>query len=121
MIVQPMNITADQKDKLIQMCNGLYPDHIFNWTLYPNMIRIEDNLFEDVKTVNIHWFELTCTYILDKLYIDEIPTHNEFRKSSNILFEVFMYYNNNTYLLRKSTFFGEDHPIDMMYDKFKNL
>jgi len=104
-----IQINEEQKKKLLEMCTSLFPES--NWHMSTEngtcgMHARDYNKFFIYQGSNpynfpqsvIHWFEFCLTKLLDKLCD----------------YGVMGLYNTTGY-------FGIEHPVDFLYEKFKKL
>lgn len=123
--MKPLELTEDQKNKLLEMCKVLFPE-MFTLTIqnngYLNYSEIGKTIDYDDK---IHWFEFcmgTLAAKIDNLYF----THNKEKlesKDDNIRITA---WDRRPYHDLWSGFnFGalkpKGHPVDYLYKQFKEL
>ena len=104
--MKPIELTAEHKDKLLEMCKVLFPkykyiifgshpgDMIFNKTV---TFESEQWLGMDDECYSIHWFEFCINNLLSKLRLT--------------------YYN----YVRSNMEEGYNHLVDYLYEEFLKL
>lgn len=106
--MQPIQLTQDHKDKLLEMCKILFSeyelvthDHQFN-DLDFNLIGYRNLKTKNIET--IHWFEFCIMDLTTKIY-----NISDLKKECSIK------------QLRGWICQYEDHPVDYLYKEFKKL
>lgn len=70
-MINNIYLSLAQKNQLLEMCNALLSDNAENGiTLdhpYGDTVVVFHN---DGGTIRIHWFELCCTHLFDKIHPD---------------------------------------------------
>lgn len=64
--MQPIQLTQNHKDKLLEMCKALFPEYEF----YDEKRVSKDYICYKNKNTNfegIHWFEFCMTHLVEKL------------------------------------------------------
>lgn len=126
--MKPIELTEDQKNRLLEMCKALFPEY-HKWCFYhpiskANMIvafkKDNDSDLYDNCDIFIHWFEFCMTHLAEKIF-------NPKDRNTAIIknnFEAF-YMEMNAYSwfiqdpgVRESF---ADHPVDYIYKEFKKL
>lgn len=107
--MKPIQITQEQKDKLLEMCKTLFPEYNF-WFTSENGnsdTRVTNFISLDFNT-HIHWFEFCCnTELIEKVL-------NDGSMSDHLT-------NDASYYLEQCIGFKNEHPIDYLYEHFKEL
>lgn len=71
-----LELTIEQKDKLLQMCKVLFPEYTENknheWRLFRGHIDFV-NFANWEFLIHIHWFEFCCTRLIPKLGLGDTP------------------------------------------------
>lgn len=107
--MQPIQLTQDHKDKLLEMCKALFPEY-HNFELELNsqhdgsegfIIYLDEN---NLHGEGIHWFEFCIMDLTTKMY-----NISDLKKESSIK------------QLRGYICQETDHPIDYLYEEFKKL
>jgi acyl carrier protein len=124
--MKAIELTKEQKDKLLEMCKALFPeltdleirdsmeDFCFKFEhIYIEYGRKNNNL------VIIHWFEFCMTHLIEKLF-------NSFGEDDEEFY--------NRYINNGASFYGigvneiifvmlssQKHPVDYLYEEFKKL
>ena len=113
--MKPIELTKEQKNKLLEMCKKLFPEY---WILeldVPNNLNnkhlfiigfLEGNDYIPGCDLYMHWFEF-CWNILNKILANKPPL----------------------YILEQIQLFGMTcfnkfpsvHPVDYLYEEFKKL
>lgn len=128
LIMKAIKLTKEQKDKLLEMCEKLFPEYQFEFGIsvtgnsYKHLFEFKT---EEYLTINeseepyndlIHWLEFLLFYIVPK--IDRPYTrfgeHNHWSDCDISLRE---YFSGSMFSLYK---FGQTHPVDYIYSKFTN-
>jgi hypothetical protein len=120
--MKPIEITKQQKDKLLEMCKALFSEYKYiQWDNQDldigsplgyekvNQFRISNHIFIS-KTkdaphddgIFIHWFEFCFNVLLNKI-----------NYPSNQI--------NNSKLITDNDLINANHPIDYLYNEFKKL
>ena len=96
-----IELTENQKVKLLEMCRILFPE-------YPDLqfgVKEKHNWSKEYLVFGltgnepiIHWFEFCMTHLCDKVFIHD-ESLNEFLLTFNV----------------------DKHPIDYLYEEFKKL
>ena len=101
--MKSIKLTEEQKDKLLEMCNTLFPEYDFS--MFHNGLNndldefiIDINHLNNTHYLSIHWFEFCMTHLAEKVFIQDESL--------------------NDYLL---TFNVSKHPIDYLYSEFLKL
>ena len=109
--MKPIELTTEQKEKLLEMCKNLFPEM--------DAFMINDNGMilgtwgQSTDGISIHWFEFSMTWLSHKIIFNP----------QNPLIAC----NHNHAGLLESTmsiFYGENygiHPVDYLYEKLKKL
>ena len=109
--MKSIKLTEEQKDKLLEMCNTLFPEYDFS--MFHNGLNndldefiIDINHLNNTHYLSIHWFEFCMTHLAEKIFNqiddeDDIEYRQEFQ---------------NTCLISK-----DQHPIDYLYSEFLKL
>ena len=106
--MKPINISTNQKDKLIEMCRKLFPD--YRWHIEGILIEMfsgmnDAEIYEDeIPIETFHWFEFCVT----KLY-------NEFKRRA-IDIDLYFFTLNPEHCQWPKEY---NHPIDYLYFKVK--
>lgn len=103
--MKPLELTKEQKDKLLDMCNSLFPKEGVFFTINCGDIYYSDRGKYPGET--IHWFEF-CWKILNKI-CEKIKSPIEITKKVEIF--GLICFNN----------FESQHPVDYLYSEFKKL
>jgi len=72
--MQPIQLTQNHKDKLLEMCKTLFPEYEF----YDEKRVSKDYICYKNKNTNfegIHWFEFCMTILINKLIDDKQHTN----------------------------------------------
>jgi len=119
--MKPLELTDDQKNKLLEMCNTLFPEYEkIYWNSgkgsngsseYIGFGTKKENNFVDY--IYIHWFEF-CMIILAKkiIYPLYVPPYCNSEEGLQIGIEEF----GNDVL-----YYPKTHPVDYLYKKFLKL
>ena len=95
--MEPIKLSSDHKERLLEMCKTLYPKHEIYFD--PDMEEAGILNFVDSKNnhnwIQIHWFELCMKHIMVELLSDSA------------------YY---SFFCRENTIL---HMVDFLYEKFK--
>ena len=99
----PIELTDLHKSKLLEMCKDLFPE-IFVVTIQENGYL---NYSDTGKTIDyedrFHWFEFCMTHLADKIFED----HDNFSNIKDGFITIFS--------------IKDEHPIDYLYEQFKQL
>ena len=101
-------LTEQQESRLLEMCNKLFPSKSkeFEWeySLYmPGFLTLEYYDKKIIETMELHWFEFCMTYLADKIFKD----HDNFSNIKDSFITIFS--------------IKDEHPIDYLYEQFKQL
>jgi hypothetical protein len=134
--MKPLEINQEQKDKLIEMCEELFPELESNngecycnkdqgagysysdehgecdvcLSKYPRFQEaFHEGIIELSEGIEIHWFEFAMTHLADKIGTLFIPLSSN-SDEGKYCFEERFHLNN---VLK------EAHPIDYLYKQFK--
>jgi len=116
--MKPLELTKEQKDKLLEMAKALFPEYSFRFgknDYYGD--KNNQYLWSDNKNVSdIHWFEFCLTYLANKIYFPDIQNieRDARNKIEKFYFSTFME-------AIEGGPAGYDHPIDYLYIQFKKL
>ena len=127
---QQIKLTKRHKDKLLEMCNKLFPDTKWHfWESeegdYPQMIGYSQHpIIGEHKLMHpaleIHWFELCMTHLAEKILNPEDKFNDNIKNKFTDFF-----INTSSY-----SWFIQDpgiresfsaHPVDYLYEEFKKL
>jgi hypothetical protein len=108
--MKPIELTEEHKSKLLEMCKVLFPqltdleirDSTEDFCFDFEHICIEYGREND-NLVIIHWFEFCMIYLYTKLIVDK-----------------YNYYSISDAMSNGYTMIYDQHPIDYLYDEFKN-
>jgi len=122
--MKSIQLTQQQKDRLLEMTKELFPEYgepqllksycatEYDETGSPYLrwyIPFEHNNKKTTKLLEIHWFEFCTIHILEKLYRSNLDLNNFI----NICY---------SWNFPEWTILGvRKHPIDYLYDRFKEL
>lgn len=106
--MKPIELTAEHKSKLLEMCNKLFPEERKFFKILSGNIYYSNN--GNFPGKSIHWFEFCMTYLMYKLSYEfsEIPNI----KGKSIHRELWE--------LNKGDYFKK-HPVDYLYEEFLKL
>ena len=103
-----IEINNKQKENLLEMCRILFPE-------YPDLqfgVKEKHNWSKEYLVFGltgnepiIHWFEFCIFYLIDKIF-------NEDQKEA---------YLSNKDFYKGGLSFGDEHPVDILYEQFKKL
>jgi hypothetical protein len=131
--MKPLELTKEQKDKLLEMAKVLFPEYATIEMYYDDDIadsweealldkqcgndaQVQFIIFNwhkpDAK--HIHWFEFCLTYLANKIYFPDIQNieRDARNKIEKFYFSTFME-------AIEGGPAGYDHPIDYLYKEFK--
>lgn len=120
--MQPIQLTQDHKDKLLEMCKVLFSKYEF----YDEK-RVSKNYIcwknKNTNFEGIHWFEFCMTHLVEKILNPKKPSRNQKEIFCNFFWEtnIHWYYQQNGSLPVTSFEAGAKHPIDYLYEEFKKL
>jgi hypothetical protein len=133
--MKPIDLTEEQKNKLLEMCQVLFPEYkkifFFNKDQEGNY---DEEDFISFDSEYIHWFEFCTRFLmskLDALYIEKIlDPVDPYGKTNNYgRGSIKDYPDNWSELWNKRIFyeypnnlngtFPKKHPVDYLYDEFK--
>ena len=110
-----IELTKDHKSKLLEMCKVLFPKNKVD-SLQFGTIKFLINYYErkDInnskitfggwdEVIEIHWFEFCIFYLIDKIF-------NEDQEEA---------YLSNKDFYKGGLSFGDEHPIDILYNEFQ--
>jgi hypothetical protein len=98
-----IKLTEEHKSKLLEMCNKLFPEYDFTldkWKQCFVTLGLKSKVAYDS---HIHWFEFCMTHLYTKLIVDK-----------------YNYYSISDAMSNGYTMIYDQHPIDYLYDEFKN-
>ena len=108
--MNPIKVSDLQESKLLEMCKELYPEYIridfrmccgedtSDFVYNENLGFLDSNGWTE-----IHWFEFCMTYLADKIFKD----HDNFSNIKDSFITIFS--------------IKDEHPIDYLYEQFKQL
>jgi hypothetical protein len=102
-----IKLTKEQKEKLLEMCNVLFPEYNEIVLTKHNTLRFgykETNVKTWIGNMSIHWFEFCVTNLTTKIF--------------NILK---LYLKTDIASYRGRIIQYEEHPVDYLYKEFKKL
>ena len=99
-----MQLTEEQKNKLLEMCKALFPEYVNVKFTWPNRVTFWQ---EKGDNISIHWFEFCMTWLAEAILKDVT-----FYKEGKV-FEVSEF--------RGSWKEWNIHPIDFLYYRFTNV
>jgi hypothetical protein len=113
--MESIEITNEHKDKLLEMCNVLFPKIYFTFRVFPTVGVSNGDLCyyltpESNKRQYIHWFEFCMTHLVEKLIFNKKnnqKVHDDFRE---------FFYSVNNYFIKTPLCI---HPIEYLYNNFK--
>ncbi len=115
--MKPLQLTEEQRDKLIEMANKLFPEYISkrhqSWRFSDDeLIYVKD---DDI--IGIHWYEFVMNWLVDAIYYPR-PERRGNRNTADLIqkfhFHVFC-------TIVGGTNYDPIHPVDYLYTKFKEL
>lgn len=112
MKLQPLGISTKQRKKLLEMGKSLYPTFIFKWVdTYDHQGLVIE---KDDEEWYWDWFEFVLTYLKDKLLSHRTFTSNFSKDTLQLIdgIQALMYGGENG---------DQVHPVDFLYNKFKEL
>lgn len=138
--MKALEITKEQKEKLVEICNFLWPEYRFtfhhldegqpdnkkSWNFLPGFImaweKYEDGehseYYGDVQ-IFIHWFEFCMTTLAEKVIaVYQINKDSEKVYSRMLNEDLSKFYLES---LEFSRGFTKTHPVDYLYQQFKLL
>ncbi len=117
--MNPIELSKEQKDKLLEMCKALFPEHFTDdynlWSIDKDYITYwkYNNVAEWSEIIiKIHWFEFCINEIPLRLY----QLENDTSGISDAHEESFI-----KYLGEIAYYIYEKHPVDYLYEEFKKL
>lgn len=116
--MKAIEITEDQKEKLIEMCRSLFSEYelVFHDCQFDDLNREEIGFRVNGNIEIFHWFEFCYTHLLDKIFNSgKFP--DEYYKTD----PAFDSMNGRTDFSRKISWKKNFHPVDYLYGEFKNL
>lgn len=116
--MQKLELTKEQKEKLLEMCEKLFPE--YEVRIYPIDSYKPENLFiefgkkeSDTYDFEISWFEFVMGELTNKLYKLFFTAMGE----QNILWDLLVKEGFYSQVLHHKTL----HPVDYLYENFKKL
>ena len=116
--MKPLGLTEEQKEKLLEMCNKLFPEYKFSWEydMYGRALKQDFNdvlcIFTKEKAFNIHWFEFCMIWLVVKLRsFSKIQEHTPTQLMDFYNF----YWDVSNYRMTQV------HPVDYLYEQFKKI
>jgi len=116
----PIELTQDQKDKLLEMAVKLFPESEFSWEydMYGRVLKSDfNNVFaiydkNSESHFNIHWFEFCVVKLYPKIQANKPKTIGHAEKlmeEYGFLWDICNYD------------FTKIHPVDYLYKEFQKL
>jgi len=112
--MSPIELTDLHKFKLLEMCKVLFPNYY-----HLNFYSAQSKALQISETKNdldlIHWFEFVMTYLVEKILN---PNPNHPNRGLVDKFKDF-FWQTNLFIMNSNE--GTKHPIDYLYEQFKQL
>jgi hypothetical protein len=136
--MKPIELTEEQEDKLIVMCETLFTEYYFefirkelnaNFTVDFLEITLKSEVDDVTKTVDYiqtPWFEFCILYLVIKLQ-DNLPSKLVYRNQPAYVNNIYGWEEGNKWTMYSEFFFhypkniNIKHPIDYLYEEFKKL
>lgn len=113
--MNPIELSKEQKDKLLEMCKKLFPDNAtwrFDQNTYPRFLEYSD---KGNIAKRMHWFEFCINILLREIaeHLTYIPDYG---------FDPEGFDKKHKKYLKKVLMFDEPkHPVDYLYKEFKKI
>jgi hypothetical protein len=85
--MKPIQLTQKHKDKLLEMCQVLFPEYDFSMFHNGHNSDLDINHLNNTHYLSIHWFEFCMTHLAEKL--SQYPNQIEVDHPVDYLFEEF--------------------------------
>ena len=132
--MKSLALSEEQRTKLIEMCNHLFPKFGEVQLLQGHIAAIQDEtnspylrwyLKENntIKLVEIHWFEFCLTYLAEKVLNPRKPFRSQKELFCDFFWEtnIAWYYSQHGSLPVSNFVDGARHPVDYLYKEFQKL
>jgi len=106
--MEPIRLTEKQKEKLIEMCNKLFPAERF---LLWEVPKWNLDLFSQKQQLKIHWYEFCMTYLCSKIGNSKRSDLERYFDESDIRHE----------MVTRQEWYKGYHPVDFLYKEFKKI
>lgn len=122
--MKSIELTNKHKNKLLEMCNKLFPEYLVNdynyWEIsanpnYITYVKWNHEAEWGEQLFKIHWFEFCMTHLFDKLFKDPNKLSKDLRYNFILTFESISDYDYHKLLVL------DNHPIDYLYGHFKTM
>lgn len=137
--MKPLDLTEEQKDKILEMCKVLFPKDEFSWEyeMYGRELKQDfndvlcvqhtlekpkkgwDNELTKYKFFNIHWFEFCMTHLAEKIIATYVVTKNNLKIYKRTLNDDLSKFYLESLLFSRGSV--KTHPVDYLYEEFKKL
>lgn len=127
--MQSIKLTKKHKEKLLEMCNFLFPEYKKIVLTSHNTLRFgykKDITKTWIGNMSIHWFEFCMVYLVSKIQ-DNLPESAVYRNQPEYVGNIFNWAKGNKWTMYTEFFFNypkninKKHPVDYLYEEFKKL
>lgn len=113
--MKSIELTKEQKDKLLEMSNDLFPEYKQIEFEKSGMINLFKTILTPTKNYDyIHWFEFCMTHLVEKILN---PKPNKPERNLKDKFEKFFWQSN---LYANGFTIDNIHPVDYLWKIYKS-